>query len=114
MAKVTVAEPPDTRAQKVFTHGALRLELRFSAGELRQRDVEKLMAAMRRSPLGESLAEHSGKVLRAAVECGWVVAPVWKVDASTDDVADLPPGECRWYAAQVDQVYAESSIIPLP
>lgn len=102
-----------SRDQKEFSIGKLKLVLKYSANELRQRDAERLMGAIRRSSLGETPPEHAGKVLRAAVDAGWVVSPVLKVDQEMDDVGDMAPAETRWYAAQIDQVYAECMNTPL-
>lgn len=113
MPRLLKSEPPAYRVDHEFTHGALKLVLKYGAGDLRQRDIEKFMAAIRRSDLGESPPEHAGKVLRAAIQAGWVIEPALKVEKDHDDVADLPPAHAFWYAAQIDAVYRECMTVPL-
>lgn len=91
---------------------ATELVLRFSTGELRQRDVERYMGELRASRLGDTATEHNGKVLRAAVVCGWVVEPVLKVDKDRDDVADMEPWKVAAFARQIDALYVGAMTIP--
>ncbi|MEP7357859.1 MAG: hypothetical protein ABI847_11500 [Anaerolineales bacterium] len=88
------------------------LRLRFAPGELRQRDVEQFMAAVRQSALGTSAVEGDGKVLRAAVACGWVVEPVLKVDKDRDDVANMEPWKVAAFARQIDSLYVAAMTVP--
>lgn len=115
MATVPSTPKPFDTSQKHFEHKTLKLSLtlKYSVDELRSRDMVRLMAALGRSTLGESIPEHAEKVLRAAVEAGWVVEPVLKVDKDVDDVSDLKPAHTRWYTQQIDRVYSEAEAIPL-
>lgn len=119
-AKKAVAQPDGAAAAVTINVDSLAtsparptgLVLRFAPGELRQRDVERYMGELRRSPLGDTLTENNGKVLRAAVVCGWVVEPVLKVDRDRDDVADLEPWKVAAFARQIDTLYVGAMTIP--
>lgn len=106
----TSTSPPDPK-RPVGPNG-LSMVLRYAASDLRQGDLEPFMAAVNRSRLGVSSIEYNGKILRAAVESGWVIQPVLRVDKERDDVANLLPWQTAWYAKQIDNVYKESMNIP--
>lgn len=107
--RVHLASPGSTPGPKALTGPkGLRLVLRFSVDELRQRDVEKFMGAVRLSPLGDSPIEYNGKVVRAAVDAGWVVEPKLKAE----DVADMLPWQAAWFARQIDKLYIAAVTVP--
>lgn len=86
----------------------LTLVLRFAVDELRQRDVERFMAAFNRTRSGDSTPEYNGRVLRAALEAGWVEQPTLTPQA----VDDLLPSHVAWFAKQIDALYQQASEIP--
>ena len=94
-------------------HMHKRLGLRLvlpEAETLRQRDVEKYMAAFRDTKLGDSLPEYHGRTLRAALKAGWVqeIEP----NIGEADVADLHPAKVKWFAEKIDRLYTEATTIP--
>jgi len=93
----------------MHTRLGLRLEL-VEAETLKQRDVERYMAAFRASKLGDSLPEYYGKTLRAALTAGWVKAI--EPQMSVDDVAAQKPAVVRWFAQHVNDLYVEVTTIP--
>ncbi len=84
------------------------LVLKFNAETLRQRDVEKFVGIVAKSKLGNSPVEYAGKVVRAAVEAGWIVAP----KLSVEDIPDLEPWRVAQYAQQIDQLYSAALTVP--
>jgi len=96
-------------AEHVHARLGLRLEL-IEVEALKQRDVERYMAAYRAIKIGDSLHEQNGKVLRAALASGWVKAISPPMTA--DDVGQQKPGIVRWFAQHIDVLYAEVTAIP--
>ena len=95
----------------------LRLVL-AEAEDLRQRDVERYMAAYReQKKLGDSVAEAHGKSLRAALMARWVKAIESGAGANgtmlnENQVGDLPPAAVRWFAQKVDALYLQITLVP--
>lgn len=84
------------------------LVLKYSVQTLRQRDVEKFIGILAKSKLGDAAAHFNGKVVRAAVEAGWIEAPTFTADA----VGDMEPWRVAQYARQIDSLYRESMAVP--
>lgn len=115
-----------------FKHGRLGLRLVLKdAAELKQRDLEKYMAAYRAQKQGDSVPEAHGKSLRAALAAGWVreIEPVITAESSPSpspstgsggsggavrptDVGQQSPAVVRWLGMQVDRLYADLVTIP--
>lgn len=101
-------------AEQVFDHKklGLRLVLAYGPDDLRQRDVEKFMAGVRKHGglvPGNSTAEYHGRVLRAGIDAGWVKEPA---GLTVDNVGDLRPAAAAWYATRIDELYAQATAIP--
>ncbi len=94
-----------------FTHQKLALRLVLpEAADLKQRDVDKFMAAFSAQKQGNSPREDNGKTLRAALKAGWVKdsEPALKAE----QVDDLSPAVVRWFAERIDRLYVEASTVP--
>ena len=88
-----------------FEHKTLGLTLELpDPDDLTQRQIERYMECYRR----RDEADNAGKVVRAAVEAGWVKEP----DISVEMVGEMKPAVVRWYAAKIDALYAEVTAIP--
>jgi hypothetical protein len=100
-------------------------------GQLVQRDVTAFEGALFKQPLATiaNLAKNNnmrhGAILKAAIEAGWIVAPVaevgdfdkggkkerrWMYDGKNVD--DMHPGAVRWLGAQIDSAYEQVTSVP--
>ncbi len=88
-----------------YEHKKLGLTLALpDPDELTQRHVERYMECYRK----RLEADNAGKVLRSAIEAGWVKEPAMSVDM----VEGMKPAAVRWYASKIDALYAEVTTIP--
>jgi hypothetical protein len=82
---------------------------------MRQRDLDKYMAAMREPKLGDSTPETDHKIVFAGLRSG-VVKEARVSDRpeplTAADVADLAPARVRWFARKINALYSQAVAIP--
>lgn len=70
--------------------------------DLKQRHMEAFLIATKDVDKELPLQIYYGKVLKAAIDAGWIIEPV------IEDVGDVKPARVRWLAEQVITAYSES------
>lgn len=94
------------------THKSLNTRLVLKgAEELTQGDVDRFMAAFNAQPQGNSIPEDNGKTVRAALKAGWITE-ISEEPHTAESVDGWRPSHVRWYAMQIDRMYAEARAVP--
>lgn len=75
---------------------------KFELADLKQRHLEAFLMAMKDVDKDLPLQVYHGKVLKAALDAGWIVEP------KVEDVGDLKPAKVRWMAEQLISAYSEA------
>jgi hypothetical protein len=92
-----------------FTQEALglRLVLRKSLNEMRQRDMDKFLKRYLEQPQGNSQYEDWGKSLRAALRADWI--ETFNVPGQSvlngNEVDELRPVQVRWAGQIINRIF---------
>lgn len=78
--------------------------------QVTQRDLNKYMAAMRESKLGDSVTEMNNKMLWAGLKSGFVRATTPAL--APEEIEAQPPALVRWFGLQINALYIEVTTIP--
>lgn len=70
--------------------------------DLKQRHLEAFLIAMKDVDKELPLQIYHGKVLKAAIDAGWITEPV------IEDIGDVKPARVRWLAEQVIIAYTDA------
>lgn len=81
-----------------------RLVLIRPADEITQGDIERFTVAYRNL---NGVADNSGKLVRAAIQAGWIIEPVLRLE----ELDSLPSRRVRWYGQLIDRLYDEATTV---
>lgn len=108
-----MAEKKETRAEWAARQG-LVLTLALAEDTVRQRDVEKMLAALGKLGASPNDREANRKTVLAALQSGWLAdLKVGDRAIGADDLADLHPAHVRYFAQEIDRFYNRVTDVPL-
>lgn len=83
-----------------------KIGVRWTVIDLRQRHVEQFSEMVKALP-DLPMPKFRGQIVRIAIECGWISAPVITIA----EVAEMKPAAVRWLSEQLTDLYVAANDI---